>query len=73
VNGFVATSPAARPAGSLTSNRFTIGALGRNTFADYYPARISEVIVYSSALGTADRTAIVQWLGARYSLSTPVL
>jgi hypothetical protein len=72
VNGSTSTATAGR-SGSFTINRFTIGALGRNTFGDFFPARISEVIVYSRVLTDAERTRVVQWLGSKYKLSTPVL
>lgn len=73
IAGSSSTSAAARTSGNLTTNRFTIGALGRNTFADYFPARISEIILYSRALSDAERTRVVQLLGRKYTLSTPVL
>ena len=71
--GSSTTSAAARPAGALTSNRFTIGALGRNTFADYFPGRISEVLMYSRVLSAAERGRVVNYLGKKYNLATPVI
>jgi hypothetical protein len=63
--GSTAISPAARQ-GTSTLNRFTVGALGRNVFGDFFPARISEVLVYSRALSDAERVSVVQWLGSKY-------
>jgi len=67
------TASAARPAGNITLNRFTIGALGTNAFSDFFPARISEVILYSKVLSDADRTKVVAWLAKRYNVTTPVI
>lgn len=72
VNGSSSTATAGR-SGSFTFNRFTIGALGRNTFGDFFPARIAEVLVYSRVLSDAERARVVRWLGSKYALSTPVL
>ena len=55
LQGNTTTSAAARPAGTLTSNRFTIGCLGRNIFSDFFPGRIAEVIIYSRALTDTER------------------
>ena len=72
--GAETTSAAARAAGNTTSNRFTIGALGRNAFSDFYPARISEVLIYSRAIGSTERAQIVKWLSKKYNnVSVPVL
>ena len=72
--GLSITSSTNRPAGNTTSNRFTIGALGRNTFSDFYPARISEVLVYGRILSDTERQRIVRWLGSKYNnAATPVL
>lgn len=71
--GSTTTSAAARPAGALTSSRFTIGALGRNTFSDYFPGRISEILMYSRALSAAERGRVVNYLGKKYNLATPVI
>jgi hypothetical protein len=67
------TASAARSAGNTTLNRFTIGALGTTTFSDFFPARISEVILYSKALSTEERANIVAWLAKRYNVTTPVI
>jgi hypothetical protein len=67
------TSPAARPAGALTSNRFTIAALGRNVFSDFFPGRIGEIIMYSRVLSAAERGRVVDYLGKKYNLATPVI
>jgi hypothetical protein len=71
-NGSINTATASR-AGTVTVNRFTVGALGRNNFGDFFPGRIAEVIIYSRVLSAAERSRIVQWLESRYKLSTPVL
>lgn len=73
VSGSSTTSSAARTSGALTTNRFTIGALGRNTFSDFFPGRISEIIFYSRALSDAERSRIAQLLGRKYGFATPVL
>lgn len=67
------TASAARPAGNLTFNRFTIGAFGTTTFTDFFPARISEVILYSKAVSDAERAKIVAWLAQKYNVTTPVV
>ena len=67
------TASAARPAGNITLNRFTIGALGTTAFSDFFPARISEVILYSKAVSDAERAKIVAWLAKRYNVTTPVV
>ena len=72
VNGSVSVAASGR-SGTFTIDRFTVGALGRTTFSDNFPARIAEVIVYSRVLSDAERARVVQWLGARYKLTTPVL
>lgn len=56
-NGASASSAYTR-SGSLTLNRFTIGALIRTTVSFWMGASISEVICFTSALSTSDRTAI---------------
>jgi hypothetical protein len=71
-NGATNTGTASR-AGTITVNRFSVGALGRNTFGDFFPGRIAEIIIYSRVLSTDERSKIVQWLGTRYNLSTPLL
>ena len=73
VAGSTTTAAAARPAGALTSNRFTIGALGRNTFGDFFPGRISEILMYSRVLSEAERARVVNYLGKKYNLATPVI
>lgn len=73
LQGSLVTASSARPAGTTTINRFTIGALGRNTFSDYFPARISQIVLYAAALNDADRAKVVKYLGKQYSFSTPVL
>lgn len=74
INGSTSTETTSRPAGALTVNRFSIGALGRNTFSDFFPARIAEVIIYGSALSGPDRAKVVSWLSKKYSnVSVPVL
>ena len=67
------TSGAARPAGNITLNRFTIGAFGQATFSDFFPARISEVILYSKALSADERGKIVALLAKKYNVTTPVI
>lgn len=67
------TASAARPAGNVTLSRFTIGALGTTSFSDFFPARISEVILYSKALSDVERGKIVAWLATRYNVTTPVI
>jgi hypothetical protein len=67
------TASDARAAGNATLNRFTIGALGTTTFSDFFPARISEVILYSKALSTDERAKIVAWFAKRYNVTTPVI
>lgn len=72
INGSSGTSAAGR-SGTFTINRFTVGALGRSTFSDHFPARIAEVIVYSRVLSDAERSLVVTYLGAKYTLQTPLL
>ena len=67
------TSGAARPAGNVTFNRFTIGAFGATSFSDFFPARISEVILYSKALSADERGKIVALLAKKYNVTTPVV
>ena len=67
------TASAARAAGNATLNRFTVGALGTSSFSDFFPARISEVILYSKALSADERGKIVAWLAKRYNVTTPVI
>ncbi len=73
LQGNTTTSAAARPSGTLAANRFAIGCLGRSTFSDFFPARISEVIIYGAELSAADRGKLIAWLGAKYSTTVPVL
>jgi hypothetical protein len=68
VNGSISVATAGR-SGAFTLDRFTVGALGRNTFSDNFPARIAEVILYSRVLSDAERARVVQWLGAKYALA----
>jgi hypothetical protein len=65
--GSVTTAAASRPAGNTTVNRFSIGCLGRNTFSDYFPARLSEIIIYGKVLSDAERTAVVRFLAKKYT------
>jgi hypothetical protein len=67
------TASASRPAGNITVNRFTVGALGTTSFSDFFPARISEVILYSKALSADERGKMVAWLAKRYNVTTPVI
>lgn len=72
--GLTTTSLAARAAGTTTSNRFAVGALGRNSFSDYYPGRLSEILIYSRVVTDSERARIVKWMGQKYNNSeTPVL
>ena len=74
LQGVEFTGSVARPSGAVTVNRFTIGALGRNTFGDYYPARISEVVVYSRIPTQSERRSLVTYLSKKYNnVSTPVV
>jgi hypothetical protein len=68
VNGSISVATAGR-SGAFTLDRFTVGALGRTTFSDNFPARIAEVIIYSRVLSDAERARVVQWLGAKYALA----
>jgi hypothetical protein len=67
------TSGAARPAGNTTFNRFTIGAFGTTAFSDFFPARISEVILYSRSLADDERAKVVAYLAQKYNVTTPVI
>lgn len=72
--GSETTSAASRAAGDTTSNRFTIGALGRNTFSDFFPARLSEIIIYNRVISSTERAALVRYLGRKYNnAAVPVL
>ena len=74
MQGSTTTGATARPAGNATTNRFTVGCLGRNTFNDFYPARMSEIIIYNRVISDAERTAIVRYLGSKYNnAQVPVL
>jgi hypothetical protein len=74
LQGNTTTSAAARPAGTLTSNRFAIGCLGRNTFSDFFPARIAEVIIYNRAISDAERGSLIRSLAKKYNnVAVPVL
>lgn len=53
--------------GNTTLNRFTIGALGRSTFSDFFPARLSEIILYSRVLADSERARVVRYLGEKYT------
>lgn len=72
--GLTTTSLAARAAGTTTSNRFAVGALGRNSFSDYYPGRLSEILIYNRIVTDSERARLVKWMGQKYNNSeTPVL
>ena len=74
MQGSTTTSATARVAGNTTTNRFAVGALGRNTFADFYPARLSEIIIYNRVISDAERAALVRSLGKKYNNeAVPVL
>lgn len=59
--------------GNTTLNRFTIGALGRSTFSDFYPARLSELILYSRVLADSERARVVRYLGEKYAAQIHVV
>ena len=74
MQGSTTTGATARVAGNSTTDRFTVGALGRNTFADFYPARLSEIIIYNRVISDAERAALVRSLGKKYNNeAVPVL
>lgn len=66
-NGATTTSAAARPAGNTTVDRFAMGCLARNTNADFFPGRISEIIIYSRILTVAERGRLITALGRKYN------
>lgn len=59
--------------GNTTLNRFTIGALGRSTFSDFYPARLSELILYNRVLADSERARVVRYLGEKYAAQIHVV
>lgn len=66
-------SSASRPDDTYTLNRFAIGSLWRNgSPADYFPGRISEVIIYSRFLTNQEIADISLWLGTKHNLSIPL-
>lgn len=74
LRGTVFTSTAARPSGTLTSNRFAIGCLGRNVFSDFFPGRLAEVIIYGRAIQDSERNRLVNFLSRKYNnVAVPVL
>ena len=73
LQGSTTTSAASRPSGNTTVNRFSIGALGQSGFSDHFPARISEVIIYSRILSDSERARVVALLGKKYNVTTSVL
>lgn len=74
ISGAAASSAASRPAGNTTVNRFTIGALGRNSFGDFFPGRIAEVLVYSRVLAASERASVVTFLSRKYNnVAVPLL
>ena len=48
-------------------DRFTIGALGRTSYASYTPADIAEIIVYEDNLTDENRGNIEDYLASKYS------
>jgi hypothetical protein len=74
MQGSTTTGATARVAGNTTTDRFTVGALGRNTFSDFYPARMSEIIIYNRVIADTERAALVRSLGKKYNNeAVPVL
>lgn len=74
ISGAETTASSVRPAGNATVNRFSIGALGRNTFSDFFPGRIAEVLVYSRALTASERASVVAFLSRKYNnVAVPLL
>jgi len=67
LNGSTTTSAAARPAGNTTVDRFAMGCLARNTNADFFPGRLSEIIIYSRILSAAERGKLVTALSKKYN------
>jgi hypothetical protein len=73
-SGATTTSADARPAGNTTVDRFAMGCFARNTNGDFYPARISEVIIYNRILSAAERAKLVTALSKKYNNeAVPVL
>jgi hypothetical protein len=74
MQGSTTTGATARVAGNTTTDRFTVGALGRTTFSDFYPARMSEIIIYNQVITDTERAALVRYLGRKYNnAALPVL
>ena len=74
MQGSTTTGATARVAGNTTTDRFTVGGLGRNTFSDFYPARLSEIIIYNRVITDTERAALVRSLGKKYNNeAVPVL
>lgn len=49
--------------GARTLDRFTIGALGRNSYSDYFFGSIAEIIIYDASVNQTD---ILAYLTAKY-------
>lgn len=66
-------SSASRPDDTYTVNRFAVGSLWRNSSpSDYFPGRISEIIIYSRFLTNQEIADISLWLGTKHNLSIPL-
>lgn len=57
--------------GTLTLDRFAIGATIRNTNAHFFDGAIGEVIIYKGALSSTDRIAIQRYLGNKWGVVSP--
>jgi hypothetical protein len=70
INGSSQTvSPTAADVGTITINRFTVGARFSNgTINNYSDSLIAEIIIYNSALGSTDRGNVETWLNSKYAI-----
>jgi cytidine deaminase len=66
-NGATTTSAASRPAGNTTVDRFAVGCLARTTNSDFFPGRISEIIIYNRVLADSERGRLINALSKKYA------
>lgn len=58
--------------GARTLDRFTIGALGTNSYSAYSAVDVAEIIVYNRAVTSDERQSIEAYLASKYT-STPLV
>lgn len=69
LNGVLTAGTSYTRTGTVTTDRFALGALLRSTPASFFAARVYNVVIVKRALTGSERSALLTYMGAKAGLS----